>query len=901
LKRSVIAIAIAWLVLSLPALASGPPLVIGVLSFRPTAVAEAQWHPLAEHLNKTVKGSRFTLKVFGYDDLKEAVRQQKVDIVITQPAEYVRMVHQNGLSSPLATIINLEKGQPVRAFGGVILVLSHRSDLRSLKDLGGKRIAAASRLSFGTYLMQAYELSKAGIKPASILETGLPQDLTVNALLEGKVDAAFVRTGVLEALVREGTLSADQVRVLTPQKYPGYPLALSTRLYPEWPVVAMSHVPDEVTVRIAGALLSLPHGGSRARSMGIYGFTVPADYEPVRALMRELRAPPFDIAPAMTFHDIWQHYSLPILTLALALVAMLLMAARELILRQRLTSFGNAMGEGMYVLNRRGRATYVNRTTCQLLGYSREDLLGKELLQFIVSPVSTPQNFRGLNPMIDPDRWNQSFEGENMFVSASGRHFPVEVSSQAVLRKGKFLRTVTVFSDITERKTQSERVYKLAYYDQVTGLPNRRFLLDRLQQHLTGRQSAPQWGALLFCDLDRFKQLNDTLGHKFGDALLQAVALRMSHLIAEEGTVAHTGGDEFALLLGHLDANPETAIDQAHATAEKIRLAMREPFEINGQHYKISVSIGVVMFEGHEQEPEELLKRADIAMYQAKESGRNAIRFFDKIIEMQLNRQVVLEADLHQALEKKEFVLYYQPQVDATGRVLGVEALVRWQHPQRGLVFPGEFIGLAEETGLILPLGQWVLEQACEQINAWRNSPATAHLIVAVNLCAHQIFQSDFVESVKNTLKIHGTDPKKLQLELTESVLARNIDDVIDKMSQLVALGMTFSLDDFGTGYSSLNYLKRLPLHQLKIDASFVRDLVTDPNDASITQTIITLGNSLGLEVIAEGVEHQIQKDLLALQGCQFFQGYYFGRPQPAEKLTALLAARQTTPQALQP
>jgi diguanylate cyclase (GGDEF)-like protein/PAS domain S-box-containing protein len=789
----------------------------------------------------------------------------------------------------------------VRAFGGVILVPSHRTDLNSLKDLDGKRIATASLLSFGTYLIQAYELALAGIKPGSYVETGLPQDLIVGALLEGKADAAFVRTGVLEALLREGKLAANQVRVLNPQKYPGYPLALSTRLYPEWPVVAMPHVPDEVTVRIAGALLSLPHGGSQALSMGLYGFTVPADYEPVRAMMRELRAPPFDIAPNMTFQDVWQQYSLPILTLALSLVAMLLMAARELILRQRLTSFGNAMGEGMYVLNRRGRATYVNRTTCQLLGYPREDLLGKELLSFIVSPLSTSQNFTGLNPMIDPDRWNQSYEGESMFVSASGRHFPVEVSSQAVMRKGRFLRTVAVFSDISERKAQSERVYKLAYYDPLTGLPNRRFLLDRLQQYLSGRQSGSQSGALLFCDLDRFKQLNDTLGHKFGDALLQAVALRMSHLIAEEGTVAHPGGDEFAVLLSRLGTDPETATDQAHATAEKIRLAMREPFEINAQHYKISVSIGVVMFEGNEQEPEELLKRADIAMYQAKESGRNAIRFFDKIIEMQLNRQVVLEADLHQALEKKQFILYYQPQVDTLGRFMGVEALVRWQHPQRGLVFPGEFIGLAEETGLILPLGQWVLEQACEQIKAWRNNPATAHLIVSVNLCAHQIFQSDFVETVTNTLRTYDTDPKKLQLELTESVLARNIDDVIEKMSRLVALGVTFSLDDFGTGYSSLNYLKRLPLHQLKIDASFVRDLVSDPNDASITQTIITLGDSLDLEVIAEGVENQIQKDILARQGCRFFQGYFFGRPQAVETLTELVEATQGTTAALRP
>jgi predicted signal transduction protein with EAL and GGDEF domain len=361
--------------------------------------------------------------------------------------------------------------------------------------------------------------------------------------------------------------------------------------------------------------------------------------------------------------------------------------------------------------------------------------------------------------------------------------------------------------------------------------------------------------------------------------------------------VAHPGGDEFAVLLSRLDANAAAAIEQARATAEKIRLALREPFEIEGQHCKISASIGVVMLEGNEQEPEELLKRADIAMYQAKEGGRDTIRFFDRSTEEQLNRRVSLEADLHVALEREQFIVHYQPQVDTAGKVIGVEALVRWQHPHRGLVMPGQFIGLAEETGLILPLGQWVLEQACRQINAWREHPGAARLAVSVNLCAHQIVQSDFVEHIRHTLKTLGTDPTKLQLELTESVLARNIDDVIDKMRQLVAMGVTFSLDDFGTGYSSLNYLKRLPLHQLKIDASFVRDLVTNPNDASITQTIIALGNSLDLEVIAEGVEDQIQRDFLIRQGCRYFQGYFFGRPQPAERLTELLEMTQANTQ----
>lgn len=873
--------------------AQEPPLTVGVLSFRPKPLAELQWRPLTDYLNKAVESVRFSLRVYDYDELQEAVRQQAVDVVITQPAEYVRMVHQNGLSSPLATLINLEQGKPVRAFGGVMLALSSRSDLNTLKDLNGKSIATASQLSFGAYQIQAYELSKARVKPASFLETGLPQDRAVEALLAGEVDAAFVRTGLMEALVREGKLDASQVRVLNQQKYPGYPFALSTQLYPEWPVVAMSHVPDDLTVRIAGALLSLPHGGETSQRMGIHGFSVPADYEPVRAVMRELRAPPFDTPVTVTLLDIWKEYQVLILTLLASLAAMLIMAARESVLRQRLSSFGNAMGEGMYVLDRHGRATYVNRATCELLGYPREALLGKEILKFIVAPRSTSRGLIGPDAGADPSDRSKPYEGENVFIDAKGRSFPVEVSNRPVLRRGKFLRSVTLFDDISERKAQSERVYKLAFYDSLTELPNRRLLLDKLHQALSTGRITPQPGALLLSDLDRFKQLNDTLGHKRGDALLQAVARRIMQLAGAAGTVAHPGGDEFAVLMTRLDANPSVAREQAQTMAEKLRAAMLEPFELEGQLYKISTSIGIVMFEGNEEGAEELFKRADIAMYQAKESGRNTIRFFDKAIEMQLGQRVTLEADLHQAILNQEFELYYQPQVNAAGRVLGVEALVRWRHPQRGLVLPGEFIALAEETGLILPLGQWVLEQACRQIHRWSTSPLTSELIVSVNLSAHQIFQPDFVARVSNALKACGTNPKNLQLELTESVLAKNIDDVIDKMRTLVGLGVTFSLDDFGTGYSSLNYLKRLPLHQLKIDASFVRDLMSDPNDVAITKTIIALGHSLDLEVIAEGVENEDQRDVLLRQGCPLLQGYLFGRPQPAEQLTELLL--QTT------
>ena len=863
-------------------------IVVGVLSFRPEALALAQWKPLTDYLNRSVPSAHFELRVYEYGPMQEAVRQQAVDLVITQPGEYVRMVHQNGLSTPLASLINLENRQPVRAMGGVILARSERQDLRNLKDLQGQRIATVSRLSFGGYQIQATELARQSISPGRLVETGLPQDRVIDALLANEADVAYVRTGLLETLVREGRLKPGELKVLGQQNYPGYPYALSSRLYPEWPVVAMSHLPEDLSVRIAGALLSLPHGGDTARRMGIYGFTVPADYEPVRAMMRELRAPPFDKPPVISWSDIWQQYGLLVASAVLTLLLMLLMALRETWLRQRMDSFSNAMGEGMFVLDRQGYATYVNRAACRLLGYQREALLGKQLLPLILSPANQPPYLGGVNPLLDPQRWQQPYEGENVFVSASGKTFPVEVSSRPVRRKDRFVRTVTVFSDISERKAHSEHVYHLAYHDALTGLPNRRLLFERLQESL-GRNSGGSRGALLFSDLDRFKQINDTLGHKVGDALLQAVAGRMLRVIGDQGLVAHTGGDEFAVLLEGLDPDAERASAQARNLAEKLRSSMHEPFGIDSQYHQMSVSIGVALFDGPDTGADELLKRADIAMYEAKASGRNAIRFFDHDIAMHLSQRVALEAELNQALALQQFRVFYQPQFDSSGRMVGAEALVRWLHPQRGLVMPGQFIPLAEETGLILPLGQWVLDHVCQQIERWRGQPVLGELVISVNLCAHQLLQANFVESVTSVLMATGADASRLQLELTESVLAHNIDDATHKMRRLVALGVQFALDDFGTGYSSLSYLKRLPIQQLKIDASFVRDLQTDPNDVVITQTIIALGQSLGLEVIAEGVETEAQRDILRQQGCQLFQGYFYARPQALADLVDLV------------
>ena len=447
--------------------------------------------------------------------------------------------------------------------------------------------------------------------------------------------------------------------------------------------------------------------------------------------------------------------------------------------------------------------------------------------------------------------------------------------------------------DITDRKRAEHEIERLAFYDALTGLPNRRLLLDRLQRSSAACQRTKNLGALLFIDLDNFKDLNDTLGHDMGDQLLSQVAMRLVASVREADTVARFGGDEFVVLLEALAPGLQNAATQAatqaETVAEKLLASLNQPFELNGAQHYSTPSIGITLFGDERLAVDELLKRADLAMYQAKAAGRNTQRFFDPAMQAAVNARSHLEADLRQGLARGELFVHYQPVVDHRSRVLGAEALVRWRHPQRGLVSPCDFIPLAEQTGLILPLGQYVLRTACEQLQRWSRHEHTAPLSISVNVSARQFRQPGFVSDVLQTLRDHGADPARLKLELTESLLLGDIEDAIARMVQLKRAGVGFALDDFGTGYSSLSYLKRLPFDQVKIDQSFVRDVLADPNDAAIVRTILALAQSLDLQVVAEGVEATGQLAFLRLHGCEAFQGYLFGRPGPIGDMDAYL------------
>ncbi len=528
----------------------------------------------------------------------------------------------------------------------------------------------------------------------------------------------------------------------------------------------------------------------------------------------------------------------------------------------------------------------VNRAFEDISGYRAEEVIGQNprILQSGLHDAAFYQTMWA--ELLNTGKW----AGEIWDKRKNGEIYPKYMTITAVYDDHHLLtHYVAVSIDISQRKQSEQKIHQLAFYDTLTKLPNRSLLLDRLQQAITASVRSGQYGALLFLDLDYFKSINDTRGHAMGDLLLIEVARRLQTCVREGDSVARMGGDEFVVVLEELSCEPDEAAMQIEQVAEKIRSELDRPYMLNDYECHTTPSIGISLFCGHLESADDLLKHADVAMYQAKEAGRNAIRFFDSKMQAVLDMRADLEADLRQALARQQFRLYYQAQVNSRGKETGAEALLRWEHPKRGLVSPAHFIPVTEETGLIVPIGLWVLETACAQLKAWQSDALTRDLTVAVNVSAKQFHQADFVAQVQRVLQESGAKPSHLKLELTESTVLENIQDTIAKMREIKVLGVSFSMDDFGTGYSSLQYLKRLPLDQIKIDRSFVLDITSDPNDAAIVQTIIAMTQALGLNVIAEGVETGAQRDFLDKHGCHAFQGYLFGKPVPIGEFEALL------------
>ena len=439
------------------------------------------------------------------------------------------------------------------------------------------------------------------------------------------------------------------------------------------------------------------------------------------------------------------------------------------------------------------------------------------------------------------------------------------------------------------RRENEKQVENLAFYDPLTGLPNRRLMQDRLGQEIASSIRTGKTGAILFIDLDAFKTVNDTLGHAAGDLLLKQVGKRIQSCLRGGDTVSRPGGDEFIVILNDLNEELIEAALQAESIGEKIQAELSLPYQLNSNQCHSTSSIGISLFGGQNVSIEEVMKQADIAMYQAKKEGKNTVRFFDPKMQESINARAELEGELRTAIQQQQFQLYYQIQTDSSHLPCGAEALIRWVHPEKGLISPADFISIAEETGMILEIGNWVLMSACKQIKQWEQDEVTGKLIISVNVSERQFRQVNYVDQVKEIVLQSGIDPHHLKLELTESMLVENIEETIIKMRKLHDIGITLSLDDFGTGYSSLRYLQKLPIDQLKIDQSFVQHINANDSNQNIVLTIIRMALSLRLDVIAEGVETEAQLEFLALRGCQKYQGYLFGRPVPVDQFETSL------------
>ncbi|WP_283744975.1 EAL domain-containing protein [Sideroxydans sp. CL21] len=542
--------------------------------------------------------------------------------------------------------------------------------------------------------------------------------------------------------------------------------------------------------------------------------------------------------------------------------------------------------EAMLVTDEHNRIIASNQSFTKLTGYTEAEVLGKNP-RILSSGLHDAEFFNAMwTSIYSTGGWN----GEIWDRRKNGEIYPKWLSISVIKdASGNTTSYVSMFTDLTSRKQAEREIHSLAFYDTLTQLPNRNHLLDRLKEALSESKITNTYGALIFLDMDNFKIINETLGHDYGDMFIIEVASRLAHFVHDKCTLARIGGDEFVLLIEKIDADAEQASSAVALIAEKMRSTLVAPYKLKEREFRSSASIGVCMYHDNEESVDKLLKSAELAMYQAKNAAGNAVFFFDPAIQLAVEKHAHLEMDLHHAIERNQLSLYYQIQIDDENRAIGAEALIRWIHPVNGLVSPAHFIPVAEKSFLILDIGNWVLETACKQLALWGKRNDTNHLILAVNISAAQFKKHDFVDYISSLVNQHQVDPKRLKLELTEAVVLEDVVDVITKMNALKSLGCTLSLDDFGTGYSSLSYLKRLPIDQLKIDQSFVRDITTDPSDALMVQSIINLAKNFQLNVIAEGVETEDHLNFLKRNGCTAYQGYFFSKPVPIEEFEALL------------
>lgn len=878
------------------------PYTFAILSFRAKETSRKQWQPLIDHLQQQLPNIPLQLRVYFYDELNLAVNNQEVDFVLTQPANYVLLTYRSQLSSPLASLINLEGSFATDKFGGVIFTRANNHQINDIQQLKGKVIATSDKQSLGSYQMQAFELLEHGInldKDATLLETGQPQTLAVEAVLSGKADVGFVRTGVLEHMAQQGKLEWHRIKLIGAQKYADFPFLTSTRLYPEWPVAAMPHVDRQVTAQVASALLAIPHHSPLTQSMAIAGFTIPGDYRTVDNLMRQLRIEPFNESPMVTLRDIYHHWSQELIALILILVSLmsffilllyrrnrsLLKAKRHLQANseqlRKLQLAVEQSPESILITDLQGQITYINPAVEQITGYKAHELMGKNPRIF-QSDQTEPSVYQHLWSAI---KAGEVWQGEMINRRKSGEDYHVQVVIAPVNNDvGDPMAYLSIQRDISAQKDDQHRMQQLLYVDGLTGLGNRSKLIDTLDKQLQHHKDGLV-GYLLLLNIDRFKWVNATHGVAFGDQLLVALAERLNTFIADSGIVVRLEGDKFALLL---TTSEQWRKDEnwLFGWQNALQSLVTAPFKLGSERINIHCSMGITQIDANHHRSSidiinTVIAQASTALKLAQKLGGNRLEPFKSEMSDRDLEVHNIELELTSALKHNELRLFVQEQVDEQDKLVGAECLIRWQHPVKGLLAPFAFIGVAEQSDLIIKIGYWVIQDACRILAQAQQQGLVISL--SVNISPRHFLQPDFIDNTLAIVQAKGIKPSSLILEITESLFMENLDEVTQKMKQLKAMGFRFSIDDFGTGYSSLSYLKHLPIDELKIDRAFVTAMGEEGLSQSLVETIYAVATKMHLHIVAEGVETQAQSDMLkALPGI-IQQGYYHSRPEDAD------------------
>ncbi len=880
-----------------PAQAEHEAIRIGVLAYRGADHAMQEWQGHAEYLAAKLPGQQFRIVPLGFDALGNAVRDHTIELLITNTGHYTEL-EATGEVSRIATRLVAGPHGPLNHFAGVAIARADRNDIRHYRDLAGKRLLIPDRSGLGGWQAQVREALAQRVdiehESATIIETGNVEKV-IAGILAGDADVGFLRSDVIESMISSGKLREGQLKVIDQKETPGYPYLHSTRLYPEWPFARVGDFPEDTAKAILIALLAMQPDDPAARQAHIHGWTLPQNYQPVLDLFREARFGPY-ANQEITWSDVMAEHGSAMLAVAVAALSILGIALGSVVRSNRLLHDNDARlrlaagvfehaEEGILITDAKGQILEANQSICQITGYQREEMIGE-----------TPRMFRS-------DRQDQQFyanlwkvllaqgswRGEIWNQRRDGSVYAQRTSISSIRDKdGSITHFIGLVSDVTEIKRNQELLEKLAYYDALTGLPNRLLLSDRLTQGIAQANRRGDLLAVCYLDLDNFKPINDRWGHKAGDRLLVEVARRLTQCLRQHDTVSRLGGDEFVILLCELPSYAECEL-----ALKRLADALDAPFTIETEQVRISASFGVTLYPTDSTDADTLLRHADQAMYAAKQAGRHRFQLFHQQSEETANQYRDQLRTLRAALENREFVLHYQPKADMrAGRIIGAEALLRWQHPEKGLLYPDSFLSLFDRTGLHMELGEYVIDMALAQMSTWSDSHPT--LAVSVNIDALHLQRTDFSRRLERILaRYPQVAPNLLELEIVETAALQDLSQVSERIGECRQLGVHFAIDDFGTGYSSLSYLKQLPMQTLKIDRSFVHDMLEDPDDLAIVDGVVGLASAFRRRVIAEGVETVAHGSLLLHLGCELGQGFGIARPMPADELPEWIARWQ--------